>query len=281
VGNAGANVASSSGSNSFSKKIKKRRTTNASFSKKAQFIQNGSFNRIKRCKSTGSVINNKSPTKSIGGGSDTPHHHRYNPHYNQNQQSQSNGSGGIPWRAAARANRYRVASSCAYRKVTMDDPDQENHDEDDDEFVEDQEELDDDEDEKDLAAQNKENEYYEHQDQQQQQQQRHPYRHMASSHQKKLASSTFDYEKFASNKILPANNSNSSVGKHGRGSTKTSKSNGLVGSGGSLENLKNRSEFVSNLDKIKNVSVKDLLSILQREQESKSQLEDMLIQVIF
>jgi len=71
------------------------------------------------------------------------------------------------------------------------------------------------------------------------------------------------------------------VGKHGRGSTKTGKSNGLVGSGGSLENLKNRSEFVSNLDKIKNVSVKDLLSILQREQESKSQLEDMLIQVIF
>ena len=41
-----------------------------------------------------------------------------------------------------------------------------------------------------------------------------------------------------------------------------------------------KNEFVSNLDKIKNMSVKDLLIILQREQESKTQLEDMLIGVI-
>ena len=271
-----ATNATSGSSSSLSKKIKKRRTTNASFSKKTQFIQNGSFNRIKRCKSTGSVINNKSPTKSIGGGSDTPQHTRHNHHhYNQNQQQTS---GGIPWRAAARANRYRVASSCAYRNVNANDPDQENINDDDDDEFDDQEELDEEEEDNDLAAQNKENEYYEHQEQQQQQQ-RHSHRHVASSHQKKLASSTFDYEKFASNKILPVNNSNSSVNKYGRSNAKTNKSsNTLVGSG-SLENLKNRSDFVSNLDKIKNVSVKDLLVILQREQESKSQMEDMLIQV--
>ncbi len=40
-----------------------------------------------------------------------------------------------------------------------------------------------------------------------------------------------------------------------------------------------KSEFASNLDKIKNMSVKDLLVILQREQESKTQLEDMLLRL--
>ncbi|RMZ99904.1 centrosomal of 78 kDa-like [Brachionus plicatilis] len=37
-------------------------------------------------------------------------------------------------------------------------------------------------------------------------------------------------------------------------------------------------DLASNLDKIKNVSVKDLLLILQQEQEAKTQLEDLLLQ---
>lgn len=47
----------------------------------------------------------------------------------------------------------------------------------------------------------------------------------------------------------------------------------------SSESLK-KDEFVSSLDKIKNSSVKDLLVILQNEIDSKTQLEEMLIQVI-
>ncbi|CAF0863953.1 unnamed protein product [Brachionus calyciflorus] len=78
---------STSNSSMTPKKIKKRRNTNTSFTKKPQINSvSNSLSRMKRCKSTGSVICNKSP--------------------------------GIPWRTAARANRaHRVSGSCAYRKV--------------------------------------------------------------------------------------------------------------------------------------------------------------------
>ena len=250
--------------NLLSKKLKKRRTTNASFSKKAQFIQNGSFNRIKRCKSTGSVICNKSPKSATSDCSQNQQEKQ------QQRQSNSGGSGGIPWRTAARANRYRVSSSCAYRRVN-DDPGEENNENNDEDF--DEEEEDDVVNE--LAVQNIENEYYSHETDSSNG--KHLYRHAGASAQKKLASSTFDYDKFASSKVLAVNSSNSSGSKHVRASKSVTK--GLATAGGSADNLKSRSDFVTNLDKIKNVSVKDLLAILQREQESKSQLEDMLIQV--
>jgi centrosomal protein CEP78 len=87
-------------------KLKKRRNTNASFSKKAQF--NSSTMKMKRCKSTGSVILNKSPDV----------------HNFQVQHQKQSTSSGIPWRTAARANRFRVSSSCAYRKINGDEHDQ-------------------------------------------------------------------------------------------------------------------------------------------------------------
>ena len=88
------------------RKVKKRRTINSSFSKKSQYAANttnGSF-KMKRCKSTGSVVNQKSPTASA---------------HNTPSTSGNNGAGGgIPWRAAARANRYRISDTCPYRPVT-------------------------------------------------------------------------------------------------------------------------------------------------------------------
>jgi len=50
-------------------------------------------------------------------------------------------------------------------------------------------------------------------------------------------------------------------------------------SGKHRKTAESKSEFASSLDKIKNMSVKDLLVILQREQESKTQLEDMLLRL--
>jgi hypothetical protein len=259
----------------ISKKLKKRRTTNASFSKKTQFLtQNSSFNRIKRCKSTGSVINQKSPRARSGGmssGADKNDAQHQGQEYNNNNSSVS---GGIPWRTAARANRYRVSSSCAYRKVAADnngDPVAEDNEDDFD--IEEEEEEEDGQGEG--QGENNENDYY----QPPRQHSNHYSNARASNvinqiNQKKLASSTFDYEKFASSKILAVSSNNINTNNNNN----NNKSN--KGRNSSIEsNLKSRQDFVSNLDKIKNVSVKDLLVILQREQESKTQLEDMLIQL--
>ena len=71
-----------------------------------------------------------------------------------------------------------------------------------------------------------------------------------------MASSTFDSDKFAAMK-QPSGS--------GRGVKQQS------------QLISNKHEFVSSLDKIKNASVKDLLLILQKEHESKTQLENMLI----
>lgn len=88
-------------------RIKKRRNTNASFSKKAQFISSINPNRMKRCKSTGSVTMTKSPQSN-----QQLANHRQSLHLGNTPTAS-----GIPWRTAARADRYRVSSSCAHRRV--------------------------------------------------------------------------------------------------------------------------------------------------------------------
>lgn len=75
-----------------------------------------------------------------------------------------------------------------------------------------------------------------------------------------MTNSTFDNEKLASMNRISTANSNNRLRRQ-------------------QTELNEKSEFASSLDKIKNMSVKDLLVILQREQESKTQLEDMLIRV--
>jgi len=98
------------------REMKKRRVTNTSFSKRNQFMASGSSSvgKMKRCKSTGSVIFNKSVISNGSGGHtdnnrQTSHYHN---HYKESQTS-GGGGGGVPWRTAARANRYRVSTSCA------------------------------------------------------------------------------------------------------------------------------------------------------------------------
>lgn len=195
----------SSSENQNGRKIKKRRNTNASFTKKAQFIASTTTSKMKRCKSTGSVICNKSPTIC-------------------------NTKGGVPWRAAARANRYRASTSSAFRKAAGLSSSNNDGDEYDDDVDED-EGVNDNCDNAELTMNQQGRNYV-------------------------MASSTFDYDKFAS-------------------MSKNNKQQRRVASSESLS----KTEFVSNLDKIKNISVKDLLLILQKEQESKTQLEDILLQL--
>lgn len=227
-------------------RLKKRRNTNASFSKKAQFMTATNTLRMKRCKSTGSVVLNKSPNVStqrqslhIGGGN-TPTNI------------------GIPWRTAARADRYRISSSCAYRKVNPSSSSSslfKMNDENDDEKYEnlirelndedDKEREDDDEEEDQIEFIETDTKHLKHR-----------MRNLTLRDESKLdkhmmkmtANSTFDHEKISSSSL-------------------NSKAH------------KSKNDFASSLDRIKNVSVKDLLNILQREQQSKTQLEDMLIQV--
>ena len=107
-------------------RAKKRRNTNSSFNKKPQFNMSINSMKMKRCKSTGSVVCNKSPAASgvvTGSGGKT---------------SSSSKNGGIPWRTAARAQRYRM-SNCVYRRLN-----ENNHPEDEEdagEFEEDDEDA--------------------------------------------------------------------------------------------------------------------------------------------
>ncbi len=98
--------------------MKKRRVTNTSFSKRNQFLASGSsVSKMKRCKSTGSVMFNKSVISNGSGGQADTHRQPGHHHYHHSGQEASQSGGGVPWRAAARANRYRVSTSCAFRKV--------------------------------------------------------------------------------------------------------------------------------------------------------------------
>jgi hypothetical protein len=271
------------------RKLKKRRTTNASFSKKTQFVNSL---KMKRCKSTGSVLGPQSPHPS-GAVNNT------NTNTNTNSTSRHNGATTnrnqqtIPWRSAARANRYRLATSCAHRKLTspsvglnhqynINDNDYAataDDDVDEDEFNSD--------DIEEFLAQNDvpDNLKYinnsidnflmpEPIDDQQHHQQQSRYHGPSMvndetegniKHHMFMASSTLDYDKFSS--LASLNNANTAQ----RLQTKPKNV--------PRPTVTNKNEFVANLDKIKNVSVKDLLAILQREHESKTQLEDMLIEV--
>lgn len=81
-----------------------------------------------------------------------------------------------------------------------------------------------------------------------------------------VVSSTVDYGRFGSN----------TSGKRPF-EDKNSRQRKVLAS--SNECLINKSDLVSNLDKMKNSSVKDLLVILQKQIDSKSQLEEMLLKV--
>ena len=194
------------------KSTKKRRNTNISFNKKPTNQITSSINslsKLKRCKSTGSVVFTKSPPTSD----------------NKKSSMANQGSGsGIPWRAAARAvNRYRVSSSCAYRNILneLDQDEEDGH-----QIMNDNKDVEEIEEEEEDLINNL------------------------------MTSLTFDNDKFVTSSFAAHNINN--INKQ----SKNRKSN----------------DFVANLNKIKNVSVKDLLAILQKEQESKTQLEDMLLQ---
>jgi hypothetical protein len=209
-----------------------------------------SLNKMKRCKSTGSVIFNKSALSNTSNTSN--HNHNHHSH-----ESHQHGSGGIPWRTAARANRYRVSTSCAQRKVggssSFKGEGEEEYEEEDedgnyDDLVDD-------------YTQNKEN------------------MEASEDNVEFVENNNGGLHRTAKGQMT---NSTFADSRNGAGNG-NSNSNVLVNS---RQNRKQqqavtaeKSEFRQDLDKIKNMSVKDLLVILQREQESKSQLEDMLIKV--
>ena len=207
---------------------------------------------------------------------------------------------GVPWRTAARANRYRVSTSCAHRKVVASSSFKSNNNEDDDEY----EEEDDDEHYDELIE-----EYNQNKDNFQEEtnpmvefldadvnrihrikvntnnssnnnntkdnmnrlsrvSQDENIEHMNRMHLM-MASSTFDHDKLVS----------SSGNRVGAGSSSSSNVPNRLQPQRKQIDAVSKNELALNLDKSKNMSVKDLLVILQREQESKTQLEDMLIRV--
>ena len=212
------------------------------------------MNKMKRCKSTGSVIFNKSALSNTSNTSNHNHNHNHHSH-----ESHQHGSGGIPWRTAARANRYRVSTSCAQRKVggssSFKGEGEEEYEEEDedgnyddlvDDYTQNKENMEASEDNVEFVENNNNNGGL----------------HRTAKGQ--MANSTFaDSRNGAGN-----GNSNSNVLVNSRQNRKQQQAV-----------TAEKSEFRQDLDKIKNMSVKDLLVILQREQESKSQLEDMLIKV--
>jgi hypothetical protein len=227
---------------------------------------------MKRCKSTGSVVTMKSPSvASSGGGGGSSRH--------QHQQTKS---GGIPWRTAARANRYRI-SNCAYRKLT----DQEEMMYEDeaaemDEFDDEDEHLQNiinnlDINEKIAAVgvapvgpsltRMKTNRSYDD---------------LAANQSSRFnhLSSTFDTEKFAGMRQQQQHQQGGGRSGANNFAKESQQQRRTLANNESLV-AHNKSEFVSSLDKIKNASVKDYLVILQKEQESKAQLEDMLIGVSY
>lgn len=235
-------------------KIKKRRTTNSSFNKKPQFNMSINSIKMKRCKSTGSVVCSKSPGGI--GESKTPTSHQ---------------SSGIPWRTAARAtNRYR-ATNCAFRNENGEYYlDEENDEDDDDDQIDEESENEDEQLQKIIENLNLEQKMMPVSDDMSQHNKfgmNHSYDDLAidpryASHPL-MASSTFvDSDKFSNVK-----NKSQQRKKQPQYDAESMKLND------------SRHELVSNLDKIRNASAKDLLTILQKEQELKSQLEKILIQV--
>lgn len=183
-------------------KIKKRRTINSSFSKKNHLNQVANAIKLKRCKSTGSVLHNKSSdVKQISG---------------------------MPWRTAARAVRYRNRVSHHKFNNNNDDIDEENDYEDQNNAV-DGDDIDDDENE--------------------------------------LGDKNSGYVTMASSSNYNSSNSNSNNNDHHKVHFHQS------------QNDHKKNDFLSNLDKIKSLTVKDLLQVLQREQESKTQLEYLIIEL--
>ena len=271
-------------------RIKKRRNTNASFSKKNQFISSMNPHRMKRCKSTGSVAMQKSP-------------HVNQQLANQRQSlhlSNTPTASGIPWRTAARADRYRVSSSCAHRRVMPSSSSSslfhfneiENENEDEDEKYEnlireinsqrahknkndedeDKEREDDGEDEEDGCGGGSIEAHLIEPITQPIDNMKHIRHRIRNLNLNKNENSRINPDELLlanSNKHQSIKlNANSTFNDHEKlsSSSLAAKSHKIM-----------KNEFASNLDRIKNVSVKDLLNILQREQQSKSQLEDMLI----
>lgn len=265
------------------KKInKKRRNTNASFSTKPKLSSVSSSSKMKRCKSTGSVSLNKSASNTA------PSRVK---------------SSGVPWRAAARAG-DRDRSKAAPGRYEYDeddaDPDEvDNYADENEYFIEnligninalkddnqdDANEFNDDDDDDEgfnalrrgkstLNTNTNNNNNNHHRTKMTNRSYEmndftlnEPAASSNYSNQMKMISSTIDYEKFGPGGVNQKRSRNSKM-------MATSREN--------LSSNARKSEFMSNLDKLKNGSMKDLLIILQKEQETKTQLENMLIEVIF
>ncbi len=269
------------------RKLKKRRNTNASFSKKAQFISANNSLKMKRCKSTGSVILNKSSSSNNNNLSPNqqPKHHQIQHHKNYYIQQHKQDSQGIPWRTAARANRYRVSTNCAYRKVVASSSFKSN-----DENYQNDEEYDDDLDEEDAGNEESfvDDALATHDDD-----------HLADNYNQNNnkenmingAAELYETNENVIHRIKPSSNSLNGVNSKEMNRLSMMASSTFDNEKFSINNNKHqqsqrkqnepltKNEIAINLDKTKNMSVKDLLVILQREQESKTQLEDMLIRV--
>jgi hypothetical protein len=240
---------------------KKRRNTNASFNKKPQFNTSINSLKMKRCKSTGSVICNKSPAASGSNSRASQAAGQYHPHTSKNSNGSSNG-GGVPWRAAARARNHM---NCAYRKLNaLSSTTAADYDEYDEDMMNGDVDL---------------SEEFENED--------HELQHIiknldindkeaVQNQQNLMASSTFvDSAAASANAGAQASSSFSLQNRKSQINQRTKHHHHHHQQQQNLSTT--NTEFLKNLDKIKNANAKDLLHILQKEQEAKTQLEDMLL----
>lgn len=90
-----------------------------------------------------------------------------------------------------------------------------------------------------------------------------------------MVSSTFDYGRFGNKRGTDIETTTKTSLRHQQQQQRKVLSN----SNNNECVIDSKGELVSNLDKMKHSSVKDLLVILQKEIDSKTQLEEMLLQV--
>lgn len=91
-----------------------------------------------------------------------------------------------------------------------------------------------------------------------------------------MVSSTFDYGRFGNKRGTDIETTTKSNLRHQQ---QQQQRKVLSNSNNNECVIDSKGELVSNLDKMKHSSVKDLLVILQKEIDSKTQLEEMLLQV--
>lgn len=101
----------------------------------------------------------------------------------------------------------------------------------------------------------------------------------AGEEQESMVSSTFDYGRFGNKRGTDIETSTKTNLRHQQQQQRKVLSSSSSNSNNNECVIDSKGELVSNLDKMKHSSVKDLLVILQKEIDSKTQLEEMLLQV--